>query len=967
MKRQILSITKKELNSYFGSPLAIIFLGTFLAAVLFIFFTIETFFARGIADVRPLFHWMPILLIFLLAALTMRQWSEEQRSGTQELLLTLPVKPHNLVLGKFLAVMSMIGLALALTLPLPITVAIIGNLDWGPVIGGYLAALLMAGAYAAIGLFVSSRTDNQIVALIVTVLLGGLFYLIGTRGVTDFVGGKVSDILWAIGTGSRFESIQRGVIDLRDLVYYLSLTALFLMLNTISLDSVRWSEQQRSYRRKITGTAVLLGLNFLLLNVWLYPLQGLRLDLTAQKEYTLSQTSKDLFDNLTEPLLIRAYISQKTHPLLQPLIPQIRDMLREYEIAADGRITTEVIDPIQDPEIEAEANQTYGIQPSPFRVSDRYEASVINSYFDILIRYGDQTVVLNFQDLIQVDQLPGGDVEVSLRNLEYDLTSSIKKVVFGFQSLDAMLAALDEPVKLTFYVTPNTLPEQLAAVQENVTAVANQIEADSAGKFIYDVVNLDDPASGVDRKFLQDTYGLQPVPASFFSTDTYYAHMILQNGDQLQLLYPPAAGTEAEVRTLIESSLKRTSSGFLKVVGLWTPPDPAAQNQQQMGGMPQMLVNYNSLRDQLSQEYTVQTVDLSAGQVPADVDVLLVIGPQNLTDKGLFAIDQFLMRGGSVTLAVGNYQAAADQFSGGLALLPAENANLLDWLAQYGVTIPQSLVMDTQNQPFPVAVARQAGGVQVQEIQALDYPYFVDIRPDAMDTDSPILTNLPAVTLNWASPVELDEAKNEGRETAVLMHSSSQAWTTTETTTQPNFDLYPDYGFPVGPEQQAYPLAVSLQGRFQSYFDGKPSPFAAGAAGEGSADPAAATPQLPVATITESPDSSRLVVIGSAAFVEDNILQLSAALTQDRYLTNLQFMQNVVDWSAEDLDLLAIRSRGATAHVLQPMAAGEQSFWEIANYVIALAALLGIYAMWRARSRAEQPIELTPLPGEAGA
>ncbi|MGD8585082.1 MAG: ABC transporter permease, partial [Chloroflexota bacterium] len=251
MSRQIRSITRKELSIYFGSPLAFIFLGVFLAAVLFIFFTINTFFARGIADVRPLFQWLPLLLIFLIAALTMRQWSEERRSGTEELLLTLPVHPLNLVLGKFLAVMAIILLALALTLPLPVTVALIGNLDWGPVVGGYLAAILLAGAYAAIGLFVSSRTDNQIVALIVTVVVGGLFYLVGTRSLTDLVGGRLSEVLWALGTGSRFESIERGVLDLRDLVYYLSLTAIFLLLNTVSLDSIRWSKKQTTYRRRL--------------------------------------------------------------------------------------------------------------------------------------------------------------------------------------------------------------------------------------------------------------------------------------------------------------------------------------------------------------------------------------------------------------------------------------------------------------------------------------------------------------------------------------------------------------------------------------------------------------------------------------------------------------------------------------------------------------------------------------------
>ncbi len=218
--KQTLSITRKELSAYFGSPMALIFVGAFLAATLFTFFWVDTFFARGIADVRPLFRWMPILMIFLVAALTMRQWSEEQRSGTLEVLLTLPVSKVQLVLGKFLAVMALVLLALVLTLFLPITVSLLGNLDWGPVVGGYLAAILMAAAYTAIGLFISSRTDNQIVALILSVLLCGALYLVGSSVVTDFAPGALGEILRAVGAGSRFESIERGVIDLRDLVYY---------------------------------------------------------------------------------------------------------------------------------------------------------------------------------------------------------------------------------------------------------------------------------------------------------------------------------------------------------------------------------------------------------------------------------------------------------------------------------------------------------------------------------------------------------------------------------------------------------------------------------------------------------------------------------------------------------------------------------------------------------------------------
>src|SRR3990172_706397 len=366
--KQISSITRKELDSYFSSPMALIFVGVFLAFTLGVFFWgPEAFFARGIADVRPLFRWMPVLLIFLVAALTMRQWSEEERSGTLEMLLTLPVQPARLVLGKFLAVLALVAVTLALTLPLAISVSRLGNLYWGPVIGGYLAALLMAGAYVAIGLFVSSRTDNQIVALIATVLLGGLFYVAGASFMTDFAGGALGDTLRALGTGSRFESIERGVVDVRDLLYYLSLTVFFIVLNVVSLDSKRWGAGERghAHRRDMGLTAVLVGLNLVLLNVWSYTLQGLRVDLTQQQEFSLSQPTRDLLAALQEPLVMRAYISDKTHPLLEPLKPRIADMLREYAIASAGKITADVVDPASDPAIEAEANQTYGMKPQP--------------------------------------------------------------------------------------------------------------------------------------------------------------------------------------------------------------------------------------------------------------------------------------------------------------------------------------------------------------------------------------------------------------------------------------------------------------------------------------------------------------------------------------------------------------------------------------------------------------------------
>src|SRR5690606_24704078 len=213
----VLTVARKEFRGFFATPAAYLFLGAFAAATLFIFCWVETFFARNIAVLRPPFELLALLLIFLVAALTMRAWSEERRSGTLESLLSAPVRPLQLMLGKFTAALGLVAVALALTLPLTLTVAWLGPLDWGPVIGGYVATLFLAAAYVAIGLYMSGRTDNPIVALILTTLVCGIFYLIGAEKITNLFGHQIGGILALLGTGSRFESITRGVLDLRDL------------------------------------------------------------------------------------------------------------------------------------------------------------------------------------------------------------------------------------------------------------------------------------------------------------------------------------------------------------------------------------------------------------------------------------------------------------------------------------------------------------------------------------------------------------------------------------------------------------------------------------------------------------------------------------------------------------------------------------------------------------------------------
>lgn len=230
----------RELRAYFNSPIAYVFLLTFVGASLFTFFNVGGFFSRGLADVRGLFSAIPLLMVLLVPALTMRLWAEEEKQGTLEVLLTLPTRDAELVGGKFLASWILLGAGLVLTLGIPITVSLLGNLDWGPVVGGYVGALLLGAAYLAIGQFLSANTENQLLSFILALVVCLALFGIGTETFTGLFSDRTAMVLRAMGTGSRFESIARGVIDVRDVIYYLSLTFFFLILCVASLRAKRW-------------------------------------------------------------------------------------------------------------------------------------------------------------------------------------------------------------------------------------------------------------------------------------------------------------------------------------------------------------------------------------------------------------------------------------------------------------------------------------------------------------------------------------------------------------------------------------------------------------------------------------------------------------------------------------------------------------------------------------------------------
>ena len=238
--RSIRVVFTRELVAYFTTPVAYVFLIVFLALAGAMTFYIGNFFDRNQADLDAFFLFHPWLYLFLMPAIAMRLWAEERKSGTVELLFTLPVATWHAVLGKFLAAWVFAGIALALTFPIWITVSYLGEPDHGPILAGYIGSFLMAGAFLAIGSCISAATKNQVIAFVLAAVLCFLFTLGGTNLVLGFAQGFLPqafvDLIASFSVLNHFNDIRNGVISLSDLIYFLSVMGVFLFLTVLVLD-----------------------------------------------------------------------------------------------------------------------------------------------------------------------------------------------------------------------------------------------------------------------------------------------------------------------------------------------------------------------------------------------------------------------------------------------------------------------------------------------------------------------------------------------------------------------------------------------------------------------------------------------------------------------------------------------------------------------------------------------------------
>ena len=371
----VLSIAKREIRGYICTPIAYVFLVTFLIMTTVATFLVGDFFAFNEASLRTLFFWLPWLFLLFVPAAGMRLWAEERRQGTVEILLTMPVTPCQAVLGKFLAGWIFLGVGLLLTFPLPLTVAWLGSPDWGAMLTGYLGGFLLAGAFLSICSLTSACTKNQVISFIFSVAICLLFVLAGHGPTSLFLAKWGLSAEWAAAVAKfsvmpHLENFQRGILDVQDILYFLSIIVIALRLNQTIIELQRGHasiDTPNTFSKLLVhplSQFALLCVSILSLNC-ICSNFNLTMDCTADRLFTLSPATRQILKDLDRPVTIDFYRTPEQPGLpaaFKSHILRIDDLLTEYERRSNGMLSVNRIIPEADSPQE-EAAVEAGIMP----------------------------------------------------------------------------------------------------------------------------------------------------------------------------------------------------------------------------------------------------------------------------------------------------------------------------------------------------------------------------------------------------------------------------------------------------------------------------------------------------------------------------------------------------------------------------------------------------------------------------
>ncbi len=440
--RNVISILRRDLGAYFTSPIGYIFIMVFVTMSVGLYVT--SFFVFPIADMRPYFENLPLLLCIFIPAVTMRIWAEERKENTWEMLLTFPMRAWELTIGKFLAAMVFYALALAATFTVPMMLFALGAPDKGVIFTGYLGTLLLGACFLALGILFSGFFKDQIVAFVVTLLVCFLFFLLGTDFIASYLDGRVAGLgsLMAdvFGVFTHYQPLIRGVIDVADVLFFTVWAGLFLALNVIFIDG-RNRPGARAMFATVLAICLVIGVLF---NYLLADASIKRFDMTEDKIHTISPSSRAILAEADSEIEVRLYItpSDKMPTQMRNIERDIHDKLEELRFASGGRLNfatvyleaanviatgQEMRDPDSEDEDEAIERRMLdkGVQPFNVRAMTQDEMTSRLVYCSIGVAYKDRTEEIIPQ--IVPDTLP--DLEYQLVNTVYKLTRDTKPTV----------------------------------------------------------------------------------------------------------------------------------------------------------------------------------------------------------------------------------------------------------------------------------------------------------------------------------------------------------------------------------------------------------------------------------------------------------------------------------------------------------------------------------------------------------
>ncbi len=963
-----LTLAGREIHASLTSPLAYVFTGLFIVVAVTTFFLVERFFASDQASARGFFRWMPALLALVAPALTMRSWADERKLGSYELLVTLPLPSGQLVLGKFLGALAVLAMALVFTLGIPFTAASYGDLDWGPVLGGYTGSLLLGAAFLAIGLFCSSLVQDQMLALFLGWALCALTLLPDAPFWESLLPENIAGAFKHVGFGGRFDAVERGLLDLGDLVFYAAATVWFLALNTVVLE---WRHGRDRFNLALLPGLLLL--NFACTTHLVDSLHLWRADLTEGKHYSISAATTELMADLAEGGEITFYYSalENQHEKLRPLIDPLKDLLGEFAQASGGRVKVRAVELDKAGEKEqSEAESAYGVRPFPIPVRDAFQSGYRSTYFSVVVNSGTDFEHLNLESLIKVVERGGTDWEVELGDVEFLTARALKKLARGFGSVPGALVARDKRAKATVLLTADdTLPEHMKGLRETLTKVGARLQRESGGRF---TLELKDPwkdkgpeeRKGVDAE-LRRKYRISTIPKDLLSEDGFHSWVLLDvdGNEQVMPLYSSQAALgEADVKGALEGALKQLIPGFLSVVGFASPKADADPMMAQFGQRPPP-DEFAAVQQLLSDEYEVRRIDLAGEnpEIPRELSVLVLARPKALNQQALYQLDQFLMRGGRLIILADNHVLDSEGTgrSGSIQVAPVDTKSLQPLLAHYGVVLGSELLLDEQCDYLPLLKTRSVGRERVRYIEDVLYPFFVRVGPDGMDQQSSVTAQLAMSGMFWASPLSLGKLP-EGAVGTELMHSSAKSGTQADAS---DVDSVLERGWKAAENAKPQVLALQVTGQFKSYFADKAIPGVDKPLD--SADPAAApTAARRGAPIAESQKACSLVVFGDSDAFSPVVFR---AFQQQEtvFESNFRLITNAIDQGGPDAELMPLRNRAAVRRPLTGLAglspderasAAEMSFvWTI---VWSVMGLLTVALLWWVRRRSQKPVEL---------